>query len=83
MENSRKEIRRWSGCADWWEIWNLRQEIDAREETEIIEKGGMVVWEIGVGEDPTNLAHVHVGIVPIHKNHADAEVNLFPRITST
>ena len=56
----------------------MRQEVGAREETEIIEKGGMVVWEIGVGEDPTNPAHVHVGIVPVHKNHADAEVNFIP-----
>ena len=38
----------------------------------------MVVWEIGVGEDLTNPAHVHVGIVPVHKNHADAEVNFIP-----
>ena len=38
----------------------------------------MVVWEIGVGGNPTNPAHVHAGIVPVHKNHIDTEATLIP-----
>ena len=42
----------------------------------------MVVWEISVGGagggNSTNPAYVHVGIVPVHKNHADTEVTLIP-----
>ena len=36
------------------------------------EKGGMVVRETDVRRDPINLVPVHVGIVPIHKNHVNA-----------
>ena len=36
------------------------------------EKEGKIVWGIDVGRDPTSLVLVHVGIVPIHKNHVDA-----------
>ena len=32
----------------------------------------------GGGGNSTNPAYVHVGIVPVHKNHADAEVTLIP-----
>ena len=38
----------------------------------MIEKGGMVVWEINVGRDPTSLVPAYAGIVPVHKNHIDA-----------
>ena len=38
----------------------------------------MVVWEIGVGGNPTNPAHIHAWIVHVHKNHADIEVTLIP-----
>ena len=34
------------------------------------------MWEIGVGGNPTNLAYVYAGIVPVHKNHADVEATL-------
>ena len=33
----------------------------------------MVVWEVSVGGNPANPAYVYAGIVPIHKNHVDAE----------
>ena len=33
----------------------------------------MVVWEIDVGRDLTSLVPVHVRIIPVHKNHIDAE----------
>ena len=36
------------------------------------EKGGMVVRETDVRRDLINLVPVHVGIVPIHKNHVNA-----------
>ena len=36
------------------------------------------MWEINVGGNPTNPVHVHVGIIPIHKNHANAEATLIP-----
>ena len=36
------------------------------------EKGGMVVRETDVRRDPISLVPVHVGIVPIHKNHVNA-----------
>ena len=35
------------------------------------EKGRMVVWEIDVGRDPTNLVPEHARIIPVHKNHVD------------
>ena len=38
----------------------------------------MIVWEIDVGGNPTNPVHVHVGIILIHKNHANAEATLIP-----
>ena len=38
----------------------------------------MVVWEISVGGNPTNPAHVHAGIVPVHKNHIDTKATLIP-----
>ena len=41
------------------------------------EKGGMVVWEIDVGRDPTSLVPVHVGIITVHKNHVDVGTVLF------
>ena len=76
MDNSRKETRRWSGYADWWEIWNWKREVDAREGTKITEKWGMVVWGINMEADPVNLAHIHAEIVPIHENHVDARTIL-------
>ena len=36
------------------------------------EKGGMVVRETDVRRDPISLVPVHVGIVPIPKNHVNA-----------
>ena len=36
------------------------------------------MWGIGVKGDPVNMDHVHTEIVPIHKNHDDAEVTLIP-----
>ena len=45
--------------------------VGAKGETKITEKEGMVVWEISVGGNPTNLAHGHAEIVPVHKNHVD------------
>ena len=41
------------------------------------EKGGMVVWEIDVGRDPTSLVPVHVRIITVHKNHVDVGTVLF------
>ena len=49
-----------------------------REGTEMIEKKGKIVWGIDVGGDPTSLALVHVGIIPIHKNHADVGATPIP-----
>ena len=59
--------------------WNWRQEIDAREGTKITEKERIVVWEIDVGGNPTNPVHVYAGIVPVHKNHVDAEATFIPK----
>ena len=42
------------------------------------EKEGKIVWGIDVGRDPTSLVLVHVGIVPIHKNHADVGATPIP-----
>ena len=42
-------------------------------------KGGMVVWEIDVGRNPTSPAPVHVRIVPIHKNHVDTRTIHTPK----
>ena len=39
----------------------------------------MVVWEIDVGGNPTNPVHVHTGIIPVHKNLANAEATLIPK----
>ena len=36
------------------------------------------MWEVNVGGNPTNPVHVHAGIVPVHKNHADTEATLIP-----
>ena len=36
------------------------------------EEGGMVVWEINVGRDPTSPVPTYAGIIPVHKNHIDA-----------
>ena len=36
------------------------------------EEGGMVVWEINVGRDPTSPVPAYAGIIPVHKNHIDA-----------
>ena len=40
------------------------------------EKGGMVVWEINVGRDPTSPVPAYTGIIPVHKNHIDARAIL-------
>ena len=39
------------------------------------------MWEIvvGGGGKPTNPAHIHAGIVHVHKNHADTEITLIPK----
>ena len=44
----------------------------------MIEKKGKIVWGIDVGGDPASLVLVHVGIVPIHKNHADVGATPIP-----
>ena len=56
----------------------MRQETGAKEGTEITKKGGMVVREISVEGNPVNRAHIHAGIIPVHKNHADVEVTHIP-----
>ena len=43
------------------------------------EKGGMVVWEIDVGRDPTSLVPVHVRIITVHKNHVDVGTVPIPK----
>ena len=54
----------------------MRQEIGAREWTEITKKEGMVVWGIDVEGNPVKPTHVHSGIVPVHENHVDAGIVL-------
>ena len=39
----------------------------------------MVVWDIDVVGNPNNLVPVYVGIVLVHKNHADIEASLIPK----
>ena len=50
----------------------LEARIGTEEGTKMTEKGGMVVRETDVRRDPISLVPVHVGIVPIHKNHVNA-----------
>ena len=50
----------------------LEARVGTEEGTKMTEKGGMVVRETDVRRDPISLVPVHVGIVPIHKNHVNA-----------
>ena len=52
----------------------MKQEVGAREGTEITEKGGTIVWEIEVGRDPTSPVPVNPGTVPFPENHVDAGI---------
>ena len=57
----------------------LEARIGTEEGTKMTEKGGMVVRETDVRRDPISLVPVHVGIVPIHKNHVNAGTVPIPK----